>query len=761
MEKPDFLTIPTLPGVYLYKDARGSIIYVGKARHLRKRVASYFRPQKQLTPKTAAMLRHASTVETLTTTTEKEALLLEASLIKKHRPRYNILLRDDKNYALFRIGRKHPYPRLEVVRQARRDGARYFGPFTSAQAARETWKVIQRAFPLRRCSDRAFTNRVRACLYHHMGQCLAPCVNDVPQEIYAALVEQVALLLSGKSDELLRSLRAAMEKASEALEFEQAARFRDQLRAVERTIERQAVVLPQGYDLDSIGVVETAGGLALGVLFVREGRLLDGRTFFWSGLTMAEAQELLLSFIMQFYSTSSVIPPRIVVPWLPLEHDEYELIADATPLAMSVEESPSRILVDEKSSSMDDKHLAATPYHQQQMHACFDIQSMPYKGKSACSVSAKECTSLNASSVHTVGSATVLEVAEQVAPLDVPEQVRNSEPFPRDLQVEEGALAYRATSWQGESAPSQGEPQGEGVSTYNATAKESIETALAELRGGIVRLATPRSLAEHRLVDMACANAADAAHREEETPLSQMLARVFHVSTPIQRIEAVDVSHTGGSNTRVGMVVFEDGRPVTSDYRNYAFPHGDGDDYAILAAWAARRAASSLPWPDLILIDGGRGQLAAVERAFSEQGVTPPSILASIAKARTEEGRADRRAGNIADRIFVVGRSNPLTLHAGSPELLFLQHVRDTVHDYAIGIHRHARGRSALEGELQRIEGIGPKTARLLWDAFPSLEAMRDAGEKGLANISGIGAHKAALVHQRLCLLLAAKKHNS
>ncbi|MFR1532894.1 MAG: excinuclease ABC subunit UvrC [Bilophila wadsworthia] len=319
MERPASSTLPTTPGIYIYKDAQGRIIYVGKARNLRKRILSYFRDASALTPKTVAMIGHAASLETLSTTTEKEALLLEASLIKKHRPHYNIVLRDDKQYVLFRIAKDAPYPRLEVVRQARRDNARYFGPFTSGQAARETWKTIHRVFPLRRCVDRAFKNRVRPCLYHHIGQCLAPCTENVPVEEYASLIHRVELLLSGRSRELLDTLRHAMADASEAMNYEQAAVFRDQIKAIERTVERQSVVLPEGGNMDVAGVAPAKGGLALGLLFVREGRLVDGRTFVWPDLELAEGPELLWSFLGQFYGPQTSIPPRIVVPWLPAD----------------------------------------------------------------------------------------------------------------------------------------------------------------------------------------------------------------------------------------------------------------------------------------------------------------------------------------------------------------------------------------------------------------------------------------------------------
>ena len=261
MERPLSSTLPVTPGVYLYKDAQGRIIYVGKARNLRKRILSYFREASALTPKTVAMISHAASLETLSTTTEKEALLLEASLIKKHRPHYNIVLRDDKQYVLFRIAKDVPFPRLEVVRQARRDNARYFGPFTSGQAARETWKTIHRVFPLRRCADRAFKNRVRPCLYHHIGQCLAPCTENVSPEDYGLLIHRVELLLAGRSRELVDMLRRNMADASEALDYEQAAVYRDQIKAIERTVERQSVVLPEGGNMDVAGVVPARGGL--------------------------------------------------------------------------------------------------------------------------------------------------------------------------------------------------------------------------------------------------------------------------------------------------------------------------------------------------------------------------------------------------------------------------------------------------------------------------------------------------------------------
>jgi len=639
MERPLPSAIPVTPGVYLYKDAGGRILYVGKARNLRRRVLSYFRPPEQLTPKTRAMLNHAATLDTLSTTTEKEALLLEASLIKKHRPRYNIVLRDDKQYVLFRLAIEDEFPRLEIVRKKRKgDRARYFGPFTSGQAARETWKWLHRIFPLRRCTDRVMRNRIRPCLYYHINLCLAPCTGQADATAYAEMIRRVSLLLEGRSRELTEQLRQSMERAAEALDFEQAAVLRDQLRAVEKTVERQAVIIQAGSDLDVLGIASRPDGLALGILFVRQGAVIDRSTFFWPGLGLAEEGELLWSFLGQFYGADSMVPPRVIVPWLPGE---------------AKGNKPDHALSDSVSADTDSR-----------------TQDMP---------------------AH---------------------------------DTDDGEESSHA----------------------------ALEAALADLRGGPVRITPPRNTDERRLVEMARTNAREAARSRSDLPLEERLAVIFRTQRPLRRIECVDVSHTGGTSTKVGMVVYEEGRPVKSDYRVWNIDGAGGDDYLALGQWAARRLEHGPLWPDLLLIDGGRGQLSAVDSVFREgfQGQTLPFLLAGIAKARDERGHADRRAGNVADRIFIPGRSNPLPLREGCAELLFLQSVRDAAHDFSLGRHRQARAREAFSGELQSLPGVGPHTARLLWEHFPSLEAMKAAGREELATLPGIGRKKAEALWQSL-----------
>ena len=613
MEPIDLKTIPTSPGVYLYKDQHGRVVYVGKAKHLRKRVASYFRPPETQTPKTRAMLRQARTITTLITTTEKEALLLEASLIKKHRPRYNILLRDDKQYVLFKLTKKHRWPRLTLTRKVSKDGSKYFGPFTSSQAAWQTLKAIHKVFTLRRCSDRAFSNRVRPCLYHDMGQCLAPCCLDVPHESYAEQVHRVELLLSGKSNELVEILTEKMLTASEAMDFEQAAQLRDQIRAIEATVEKQAAVIPHAHDMDVIGLGETEKGLALGILFIRGGILIDKKYYFWAGLSLDEAPELLQSFISQYYTVNSFVPARVVVPW------GNDVLGDET----------------------------------------------------------------------------------------------NADPLTAHAE------------------------------------------ALTEIRGMLVRVAPPRNETEHKLVTMATANAIDdAKNKRAVSPLAILQKRLGMAEEPY-RTEIVDVSHTSGQDTRVGMVVFEGEEPAKDQYRTYAFSDEEagGDDYGVLAKWTERRLKSGPPYPDLLLIDGGRGQLNAVTTVLADHGQEGLCTVISIAKARQDEtGRADRRKGNIEDRIFLPGRSNPLQLKAGAPELLLLQHMRDLCHDYSIGRHRRARAGRALSGELQRISGIGPAMAKKLWAQYGSVKEMAAASVKDLMRIEGVGKKKAQAIYEGLAV---------
>jgi len=308
--------LPQAPGVYLFKDPKGAILYVGKAKDLRKRVRGYFQGREQ-DIKTSIMLAKVGQIDHIATHTEKEALILEDTLIKEHYPRYNIQLRDDKRYPLLRLSIQERFPRLSVVRQTRQDNALYFGPFPSATSMRETLRVIHKAFPLRRCSATQFAHRSRPCLNFQMNRCLAPCCNEVSEEEYTRTVEEVRLFLEGKSDLLAGELRKRMDEEARTLRFEEAARTRDRLAALERIIEGQMVISQDSSHRDAVGMARQGGKVGIQILFIRGGRLLGGRFFTITDAGLPD-QEILSSFVRQFYGKGQFIPEQILVP-LPLE----------------------------------------------------------------------------------------------------------------------------------------------------------------------------------------------------------------------------------------------------------------------------------------------------------------------------------------------------------------------------------------------------------------------------------------------------------
>ncbi len=570
------------------KDSRERIIYVGKAGNLRKRLASYFRALENMPPKTRVMMARVNRIDTISTLSEKEALLLESSLIKKHRPRYNIVLRDDKQYILFKLDKSQAYPALELVRDARRDGAVYFGPFTSGLSARQTLKVINRLFMLRKCGHKKFRNRVRPCLQYHIRRCLAPCCLDVDHQEYMEQVHRVEMFLSGKSSTLLQKIKQDMLQASEELKFEKAAELRDQIRAVEQTVASQSVFLPSGQDLDVFDLVQTQNGLATGIIFVRQGRVLDNKNFFWPDYDISESEETekaLVSILSQFYGPGKFIPERIILPVKIMDQSLIRILSD-------YREGRVRLL---------------------------KARGEPMKA--------------------------LLRMARQ------------------------NCLLFAA-----------------------------------------------------RMANKADVNLGPALKLEDEP----------------WRIECLDVSHLSGTDSRVGAVVFEDREPVKSDYRIYNMPDiTPGDDYQAIGSFISRRASSALPWPDLMLIDGGLGQLNSALRALSESGISQKFALAAISKGPTTS------RGQLADQVFIPGRKNPLPLKPGSPELLFLQRIRDEAHRFVIHSLRRTKRRKMKKSDLESIPGIGPVRARALWDHFMDLSLILEAGPEELKAVPGFGPQTA------------------
>ncbi|MFH1980312.1 MAG: excinuclease ABC subunit UvrC [Pseudomonadota bacterium] len=301
------------PGVYLMKDRQGRIIYVGKARNLKKRLTSYAKPIDQLDVKTGVLVRRIADVETIATASENEALILEQTLIKRHRPRYNVVLKDDKRYPSLRLEMVHAYPRLSIVRTPRKDGNRHFGPFASAHAVRQTLKFIDSTFKLRKCRNAEFDRRTRPCLHHQMGACLGPCCLPVAQDAYAGIVRQVVLFLSGRTPQLLTEMRADMQKAAADQCYEQAAVLRDRIAAMEKTLERQVVVTQDFTDRDALGVAASETVTVVTLLQVRNGYLIGSRHAAVKE-TLATDPELVGAFIRQHYTDSARIPQEILLP---------------------------------------------------------------------------------------------------------------------------------------------------------------------------------------------------------------------------------------------------------------------------------------------------------------------------------------------------------------------------------------------------------------------------------------------------------------
>ena len=314
--------LPESPGVYLLKDLKGTIIYIGKAKSIRNRVRSYFQRADERDIKTRTLINRIADVDYLVTESEKEALILENNLIKKHKPRYNVKIKDDKNYPCLRLTIEEPFPRLMIVRRIKKDGSLYFGPYPSALSVRNTIKFIHKLFPLRACKDTKFKNRTRPCINYQMGRCLAPCVGKVNTHSYREIVKGVRLFLRGKGKELIRILKEKMREKSDRLDFEGAARIRDQIHSMEKVIEKQHIVSKGFLDQDVIGFHHN-GGIGVQTLFVRNGMLLGGRFFSLSHQKWPD-EEIISSFINQFYGEGKFIPQEILLPFPIQDHELIE-----------------------------------------------------------------------------------------------------------------------------------------------------------------------------------------------------------------------------------------------------------------------------------------------------------------------------------------------------------------------------------------------------------------------------------------------------
>jgi len=305
--------LPTTPGVYLFKDSKGTVLYVGKAGNIRHRVSSYFQKREGMDVKTLAMLEKVADINTIITDTEKEALILENNLIKAHRPRYNVKLRDDKTYPCLKLTTEEDFPRLTIVRRIKKDGSIYFGPYPSATSLKETLRLIRRLFPIRTCPDAKFSGRLRPCINYEMDRCSGPCCGKIDRDQYREIVQQVRMFLEGKNKDLIENLRRRMEEASDALQFERAARIRDQIEHIEHVIEKQKIVSNDFVDQDVVGFRRQDHTVIIYLLLVRAGKLLGGKGYTFPS-TGIPGEEILSSFLRQYYREGKFIPDQILMP---------------------------------------------------------------------------------------------------------------------------------------------------------------------------------------------------------------------------------------------------------------------------------------------------------------------------------------------------------------------------------------------------------------------------------------------------------------
>ncbi len=579
--------VPDSPGVYMFRDSKSQVIYVGKALRLRDRLRSYFTPGYADTARVSELIRRANDFEFVTTANEVEALVLENNLIKNYRPRFNIRLKDDKNYLYLKLPVTEAFPRVHYSRRVQNDGALYFGPYTSALSLRSTVKSIRQLLPFRTCSDEIF-KQGKVCLDFHIKRCPGPCERRINSEDYKARINEVALFMEGRSDLLVRELEDRMGSAADRLDFENAARYRDQLQSIERIADRQKVLTRGRDDQDIVAYARSGNDVFVEVAYIRQGKMVGHDGHALDGAGDATEPELLRGFMLQYYSSATHVPRSVILP----------------------------------------------------------------------------------------------------GPAEEPELIKGwlSEKRGRPVEIE---------------VPQRGR--------LRALVTQLGETAKQELEQIRIQADYDRSRTE---------------------PMLAALAEALDLESPPKRIECYDISNIQGDSAVGSMVVFEDGRPRNDHYRHFRIKFASGpNDFAMLQEVLRRRLErlesaqrreeaesvgdrSFTSRPDLILIDGGKGQLSAALEVMEAAGYADIPTFA-LAKEREE--------------IFAPGRAEPIVQERNSPGMFLVQRIRDEAHRFAITHHRKVRARKALTSPLDSVEGIGPARKRALLRHFGSVQAIREA----------------------------------
>lgn len=615
--------LPTCPGVYMHKDRLGTVIYVGKAVNLRSRVRQYFQNSSQHSPKVRSMVSNIAEFDYITCGTEMEALILECNLIKKYMPKYNILLKDDKTYPYIEVTMSEDFPRVIRTREVKRDENRYFGPYSDSTAVWRILKMIDEMYPLKKCSTLHFPENTRPCLNYFIGKCKGICVGKADREEYMEMIRDILGILGGKDAGVIRKLEGKMMEASDALKYEEAAKYRDYIRALRSLSEKQRATMVREHDIDILIPIRTHRNQIVAQYRVREGKMIGREIIYMNDETESTREELLSAFLKQYYLSTSRIPKEVIVPVHPEEED---LISD---LLNHIDE-------------MNAKAGTDVP-HKTRLY-------IPERGEKKA-----------------ILDMTLADSVELARSLD--ERADRDEERKRNLKQKISELIRRA----------------------------------AEIDGSI-----PRLLEEDD---------------EEE-----------------YRVEAYDISNMNGLDTVGAMVVYEGSRPVRNDYRKFRIRTAEGDDYGSLQEVMYRRlkrAREGDPgfsrYPDIMLIDGGLGQVHAVKTVMEAFRLTIPVVgLAKDDAHRT-------RAVVFTDGSEIDLKSEPLLFsYAGN--------IQEEVHRFAITFHRGTRGKKMTHSVLEDIPKIGPKRRKALMEKFRSIEAIRKASYEELMETEGMNSQAAESV---------------
>jgi excinuclease ABC subunit C len=621
-------TLPTSAGCYLYKNAEGEVIYVGKAKNLRARVRSYFLAANQMNQKTGSLMREAVDLDYITVANEHEALALENNLIKQRKPRFNILLRDDKTYPYIKLTMNDRYPKVFVTRRLRKDGGAYFGPYFPGNLAHRLVDLIHRSFLIPSCKVDLSRYHPRACLQYYIKRCLGPCVEGfITTDKYREAIRDVQMFLEGRPNELEKRLTERMEHAAEEMQFEAAARLRDQIVTVHQMQDKQRIATADNEDADVFGFHYENEMLAVNLFHMRGGKIVDRRDFFWEELP-------------EFLDST-------------LNEGEAEAIASLEP----------------------DPMLAAP-----------EVCETPVANETSA------ITGLDGT-FSPGGFFSALLKQLYLDQAYVPRSVYVPVDFP-DRAVLTDLLSERV--------------------------KHRIE------------IAAPQRGEKRSLVDLVCQNAKQSYDQRfrvmqpTQRAIQEALQDALTLEELPRRIECFDISHIQGADTVASMVVWEDGAMKKSDYRKFQIKTVTGnDDFASMREVIQRRYKRLLdekkPFPSLVLIDGGLGQLHAAYAALQEIGVTLQP-LASIAKKE--------------EIIYVYGQENePVVLDRRSPVLHLMQKIRDESHRFAVTYHRKRRQIRDKVSELDEIKGVGPRTRQRLVEHFGSVRGIKLASEEALTAV--------------------------